>query len=325
MKILFTSTQHTSFISQDLDLLRKHHIVDHVITRGVFAPLAILQHIIGTDITFTWFASVYSFFVVLLARLTNKRSIVAIGGVDVARIPEMHYGIWLSRWRRPLVRYTLRKASRILAVDESLKQKATRLAEYSGSNILCVPTGYDASKWHPEGAKEPFVLTVAKCEDKWKMKVKGIDKLFECARLLPGVQFVVIGFAPQLASNAGQEASSNVRLVGMIEPSMLLRWYQRARVYCQPSYSEGFPNGVCEAMLCGCVPVGTDIGGIPRAIGESGFVVPYGDVRQLAGAIQSALASPPSMAENARRHISENFTLEKRESSLLRILEEGVN
>ena len=324
MKILFTSTQLTSFISQDLDLLRKHHTVDHVTTRGIFAPFTILRHISGVHTTFTWFASVYSCAVVFLARRKKKRSILVIGGVDVARVPEMRYGIWLSPWKRPLVGYALRNASRVLAVDESLKEKAIRQARYSGTNIVCIPTGYDASRWHPQGQKESFVLTVAKCEDEWKLKVKGIDRLLECARLLPDVRFVVVGLAAQLAKRVGPNVSPNVELVDMIEQSRLLRWYQRARVYCQPSYSEGFPNSVCEAMLCECVPVGTNVGGIPHAIGDSGFVVPYGDVPRLAEAIEKALTSPVSLARSARARISEHFTLEKRESSLVRILEETM-
>lgn len=325
VKILFTSTQHTSFISQDLELLRKHHAVHHVITRGIFAPFAILRHILGANVTFTWFASTYSFVVVLLARLMNKPSVLVIGGVDVARIPEMRYGIWLSLWKSLLVRHALRNASKVVAVDESLKAKAIALANYGGSNILCVPTGYDSARWHPEGTKEPVVLTVAKCDNEWKMKVKGIDVLFECARALPDIRFAVVGFAPQLVNRSRERVPANVDMMGVMDQSELLQWYQRAKVYCQPSYSEGFPNSVCEAMLCGCIPVGTNIGGIPRAINGCGFLVPYGNVRQLADAIQKALMSPASVGERARAYVAEHFTLEKREALLLHILEESQN
>ena len=40
---------------------------------------------------------------------------------------------------------------------------------------------------------------------------------------------------------------------------------------------EGLPNALCEAMLCECVPVGTDVQGIRTAMGDAGFYVPYGD------------------------------------------------
>jgi glycosyltransferase involved in cell wall biosynthesis len=322
VKILFTSTQHTSFIAQDLTLLRKHFAVDHLITRGVFAPLKVFICIVRADVSYTWFASVYAFIAVFLARVMKKRSFVVIGGVDVARVPEMKYGIWCSPWKAPLVKYALRNATKVLAVDASLKEKAVALARYSGANIDCVPTGYDPTVWTPLGSKEPIVLTVAKCEDMWKMKVKGLDVLFECVRLMPETRFVVVGLAPELVADGKHQRPANVEIIPFIAQAELLKYYQRAKVYCQPSYVEGFPNSVCEAMLCECIPVGTNVGGIPTAMGNNGFLVPYGDEHKLADAIQKALAENESAGEQARIHIAQNFTLQKREATLLKIVRE---
>lgn len=323
VKILFTSTQHTTFVTQDLNLLQKHFSVDHLVTRGVLAPLKVLFRIVRADVTCTWFASVYAFVVVLLAGIMRKRSFVVIGGVDVARVPEMRYGIWCSPWKSFLVRYALRNATRVLAVDASLRAKAIALAKYSGTNIDCVPTGYDPAVWVPSGRKEPIVLTVAKCEDVWKMRVKGLDVLFECARLMPATRFLIVGVAPEIVADGKYRTPANVDITPCIAQSELLKYYQRAKVYCQPSYVEGLPNSVCEAMLCGCIPVGTDVGGIPTAMGGNGFLVPYGDARKLADAIQKALTEGELAGERARTYIAQNFTLQKREATLLKILQEG--
>jgi len=325
VKILFTSTQHTPFITQDLNLLRKFFDVDHLITRGLFAPLSILSHMFRADVTFTWFASVYSFAVVLLARMMKKKSFLVIGGVDVARVPELRYGIWLSPWKSLLVGYALRNATKVLAVDASLKKRAIDLAHYTGENIECIPTGYDTAVWFPAGAKEPFVLTVAKCDDEWKMKIKGLDVLFECARTMPATRFVVIGLASRLLGNINNQIPSNVEVIPFVEQPDLLRYYQRAKVYCQPSYIEGLPNSVCEAMLCACVPVGTNVGGMSTAIAGNGPLVPYGDVQQLAAGIQGAMIEPASAGDRARTHISQNFALQKREARLLQMIGEGMH
>jgi glycosyltransferase involved in cell wall biosynthesis len=325
VKILFTSTQHTSFITQDLNILRKHFDVDHLITRGLFAPLSIFSHLLRADLTFTWFASAYSFAVVVLARMMKKRSFLVIGGVDVARIPEMRYGIWLSPWKSLLVKYALRNATKVLAVDASLKQRAIDLARYPGENIECMPTGYDPAVWFPVGTKEPFVLTVAKCDDEWKMKIKGLDVLFECARVMPATRFVVIGLASRLLDDIKNQTPTNVEVKQFVEQADLLGYYQRAKVYCQPSYIEGFPNSVCEAMLCACVPVGTNVGGIPTAIADNGPLVPYGDIQQLAAGIKKALVEPASTGDRARSYILQNFALQKRETRLLQMIREGMH
>ncbi len=325
MKILFTSTHQTSFITQDLNLLRKHFVVEDITTRGVFALFTILTHIVQADVTYTWFASAYSSVIVFLARLLGRRSVIVVGGADVAKVPEMQYGIWLSPWKSLLVTFALRNAWKVLAVDVSLKKKAMELADYPGENIRCLPTGYDSDVWYPAGDKEPFILAVAKCDDLSRMRVKGIDVLVECARLMPANRFVVVGLTNQALDAARRNLPSNVELVPVLEQTQLLRYYQRAKVYCQPSYVEGFPNSVCEAMLCGCIPVGTDVGGIPTAIGNHGFLVPYGNVQKLAEAIHSALQSQGTLGQSARERIATEFTLKGREEALLAILHEAVN
>jgi glycosyltransferase involved in cell wall biosynthesis len=185
-----------------------------------------------------------------------------------------------------------------------------------------VPTGYDAARWHPEGTKEPIVLTVAGCHDRARMKKKGVDLLFDAARRMPATRFVVIGIHAHLLDEARRMAPPNVQIIPFAPQEELLRWYRRAAVYCQPSFTEGLPNSLCEAMLCACVPVGTRVGGIPTAISGIGFLVEYGDVEALSGALSEALAADRATGLRARLHIEENFSLERREKALLRILEE---
>ncbi len=324
MKILFTSSLFTSFISEDLNLLRKHYDVDHLVTLGPAAPLKIFAGVRRADLTFTWFASVYSFFVVQTAALFRKRAILVVGGVDAAKDPEIGYGIWLSPWKSILVRSALRKAFKVLPVDPSLVREVARLGEYDGKNIRWVPTGYDASYWIPAGLKEPHILTVAACHNEGRLKAKGIDFLMSCARRLPEKRFVLVGLTPPAFDRARAEAPSNVEIIPFVGRNELLGHYQRARIYFQPSRNEGLPNSLCEAMLCGCIPVGTDVGGIPTAIGNAGFLAPYGDVEKMTAALNSAFVAKGAVGEEARERIATEFTIERRERALLELIGEAA-
>ena len=84
MRILFTSTLDASFIREDLAILRRSFSVDHVVTIGFSSVLSIVREISRVDLTFTWFASVYSFVTVQFGRLFGKKSIVIVGGADAA-------------------------------------------------------------------------------------------------------------------------------------------------------------------------------------------------------------------------------------------------
>lgn len=324
LKILFTSTHRTSFINEDVKLLAKHFDVVRFSTRGVFSLFLLPQRVRRADVTFTWFASVYSAFVVFCARLFGKPSVVVVGGVDVAKCPEINYGVWLSPWKSLFVRYAIRNATRVLPVAESQLKEARRLAQYPGANLEWVPTGYDATFWLPSSGKESFVLTVASVASQERLAVKGIGFLCQAAAKLSDIRFVVIGIDAALLNQVRRIAPPNTEIFSFVEPEQLRAYYQRAKVYCQPSYAEGLPNSLCEAMLCECIPVGTNVGGIPTAVRDIGLLVPFGDVEALCGAIRKAIAMPHAVGQAARKQIAESFSLTRREDTLVRILHDSA-
>ncbi len=319
LSILFVSAFHTPFIQDDIDLLEKHFSVRKQIGHGTGAAFRIAGSSFRSDLVFCWFASVYAFVGVLMARILGHPSFIVVGGVDVAKDSELQYGIWLSPWRAILVRYALRHASHVLVVDPSLKEAAIRLAGYSGDNIRYLPTGFDAGAWKPAGEKEPLVLTVAAVRDPSRLRVKGIDVLVETARRLPGLTFVVIGVDEPLTG--GLRPPLNVHFLPLMKRSELLPYYQRAKVYCQPSRREGLPNTLCEAMLCGCIPVVSNVGGNPTAAGDAGILVPPGDIDRLAEALGRAVTAKPDFGARARARIVAMFPKEKRETELLAMVD----
>ncbi|RPH32662.1 glycosyltransferase [bacterium] len=321
-RILFFSTIFQPFIEEDEVILSKHYHLETVIARGAGALLRLPGAVLRSDLAYCWFGSVYAAFTVFLAKLLGKKSVIVLGGVDASKYAEIGYGIWLSPWKAFLLRHAFPKADRLLAVDPFLQQEAARLAGYDGANILSIPTGYDPEMWHPGGEKEEMVLTVASCENMWRFKKKGLDKLFDAARALPHIPFCVIGIHSSFVPEIEAVKPANVTVISYVPRSELVRHYQRAKVYCQPSYTEGLPNSLCEAMLCGCIPVGTRVGGIPSAIGETGYLVDYRDQAGLVAALQQALAASPDLGRNARDRIASEFTRARREQSLCRVIDQ---
>ncbi|HEY6191455.1 MAG TPA: glycosyltransferase family 4 protein [Bacteroidota bacterium] len=319
LTVLFISAFHTPFIQDDIDLLERHFTVRKKIGHGLGAALSIAVGAFGSDVVFCWFASVYAFIGVAFGKLFGMKSVVVVGGVDVAGDEELKYGLWLSPWRGRLVRFALRGASRVLVVDPSLKDDAIRLAAYDGGNIRYLPTGYNPMAWKPAGEKEPEVLTVAVVNERSRLKVKGIDSLVEAARRLPGMTFTVIGVDERFWRTL--QPPLNMRFLPIMARSELLPYYQRSKVYCQPSLREGLPNTLCEAMLCGCLPVGSDTGGIRTAVGETGILVPPGEIESLVEALQKAIGAASDAGLRARARIVAMFPREKRDAELLTLLD----
>jgi glycosyltransferase involved in cell wall biosynthesis len=82
------------------------------------------------------------------------------------------------------------------------------------------------------------------------------------------------------------------------------------------SISEGFPNAICEAMLCGCIPLGSNVAAIPKIIGNEGYILKKRSVEDLEKLIQQA-ESFQSGEFKPREQIITHFPIEKRQKEFL--------
>lgn len=84
--------------------------------------------------------------------------------------------------------------------------------------------------------------------------------------------------------------SGRVLMPGAVEPASVADWMNAADVLCLPSYSEGYPNVLVEALACGTPVVTTDVGGAREIVDDSnGIVVPPQQPQALAEAIETVL------------------------------------
>ncbi|HEV3204423.1 MAG TPA: glycosyltransferase family 4 protein, partial [Gemmataceae bacterium] len=133
---------------------------------------------------------------------------------------------------------------------------------------------------------------------------KGIDQVIQGFQVLlqrspPGNPvLVIIGRGTPV-----QEKNMN-RLVKGIPPNRVLllgfqphveQWFQAFDIFVHAPRLEAFGLVVTEAMAAGLPVVATDIGGVPDQVrdGSTGFLVPPGDVYQLADAMERLIRDPP--------------------------------
>lgn len=89
-----------------------------------------------------------------------------------------------------------------------------------------------------------------------------------------------------------QYPGADIRLAGRVPHDQLNDWINASDLVCLPSYSEGVPNVLLEAMSCGKPVVATRVGGIPEIVNpQNGVLVDAGDIDALASAILDVLGS----------------------------------
>jgi glycosyltransferase involved in cell wall biosynthesis len=133
-------------------------------------------------------------------------------------------------------------------------------------------------------------------------------------KVAPATKFLLVG--PEDPGPAGMTAASLAPWRDSIEylgPAADVRpHYARAHVFVLPSYSEGMPRTVLEAMAMGRPIITTDARGCRETVDErvNGCLVPVGDAGALADAMASFLRRPdliPSMAKASRRKVERRF------------------
>lgn len=85
-----------------------------------------------------------------------------------------------------------------------------------------------------------------------------------------------------------------VRITGWINEEQVRHWLMTARAMVLPSFAEGLPVVIMEALALGRPVISTYVAGIPELVrnGETGWLVPAGNVEELARAMKEALLAP---------------------------------
>ena len=259
----------------------------------------------------------------VLARMLGLPHAVKGHGTDVNVV---------ARWRsvRPIVGAALRSAACAIGVSRPMVEALVELGARPDRAVL-VPNGVDRRLFHPGDRGEArralglperarLVAFVGRLD-----ALKGVHELlaaFQQIAEAPGdgapPHLVLVGDGP--ARGAAEQVAARPELAGRVlvaGPRTLpevARYVTACDVLALPSYAEGTPNVVLEALALARPVVAAAVGGIPDVVahGRTGLLVPPRDVPALVAALREALSrgwdeeafiegAPPSWDESAAR------------------------
>lgn len=342
--ILLFYPQPASFIKKDTVILSAVHNVstyDFQSGNKYLTPLRFLQqfiflliHIWRADMIVCEFAAYHSFLPALLGHLFRKPCLIIIGGNDGHNFPAMRYGNYTKGLLGAFTRWSLQLCSHIAPKHESLiasdyDYDATAPSKQGVKSVIpdlktpytVIENGYDSSKWYCDSPKMPlsFLTVCGGLEYSFQYQLKGIDLYVQAARNFPQATFTIVGVPTGYEI---QDAPINLTLIGNTANEKLRAIYSSHQFYVQLSMAEGFPNSLCEAMLCECVPVGSAVFSIPEIIGDTGFILRKRDFTLLKPLLETAMNSDTqALGAVARRKIADSYTEEMRKDKLLALVE----
>jgi glycosyltransferase involved in cell wall biosynthesis len=353
VKIFYIKPNNSSFIRGDEEILARHYKILPLLLNQSKGNLVysmnmlrmcfklVVEGLFGKAVFVCWFADYHSALMVFLAKLTGSKSIIFIGGQETVCYWELGKGVYRNKIRALFVKYSLRNASRVIANHQSLIYHENNYYNVENPHI-------DGVQHYVKGFKSPvdivfngidplkfvrdfsiskqynLILTVGTMNHEGDFLNKGFDMFIQVAARKPELDFVLIGLKPAyldwVEENYKVSTISNLTIIPSFCPQEVLSEnYNKAKVFVQASITEGMPNTLSEAMLMGCVPVGSNINGIPDAIGDTGVIVMHRNVEEIDAAIDIALKMNTSAA--ARQRVIEMFSFEKREAQLVEIFQ----
>lgn len=239
-----------------------------------------------------------------------------------------------SEFLRKFVGYAIRRSGYIVCQGSFWRHFfSAQFPENNAEKFVVIPNWIDVDKYTRDGSinqntGELRILFMA-----WMHKDKGVFDILDAIEQMSvpqqKVRFVFLGDGLhknevlERARNLGDKY--NFEFPGWVYDEEKINYIHRSDIFLLPSYSEGLPNSLMEAMVCGVASIATKVGAIPDLItnNETGLLIDAGDSKALAHSI-SLLINDPSLrerlAKNGQQRIIQNHSIDTAVERLKKIL-----
>lgn len=155
----------------------------------------------------------------------------------------------------------------------------------------------------------PTLIFVGTLQQLYKAPNILIDAVAACVSEGLDLKLIVVGsgqYQSQLeAQSARLNIASKVQFLGQLGSSEVREWIDRADLFVLPSYQEGLPRAMVEAMARGLPCIGSAVGGVPELIPPEDLVPP-GDVAALASKIKEIVTDPERLARMSQQNLEKS-------------------
>jgi glycosyltransferase involved in cell wall biosynthesis len=279
------------------------------------------------------FLNTPNFYALTAARLSRTRPPVVVSE-RFCDLPGNPNTVELS------VRRTYRLAKAIVVNSHPRRENFLRRYPWLAGRISTIYNGYDLQEFRPP-EREPdnprLALLAVASVSRYKnglCLVRALDVLAREHGLRPRVSWVGQRMRDGDRGAYLREMEGEIESRGLAsqwdwldQRTDVAELFVRHEVLVHPSYGEGLPNVVCEAMACGRPVIVSDILDHPRLVtdGVNGFLFDWRDPADLARKIKAFDALPPAerhrMGERGRAYAERNLTLERYVGEYERLLE----
>lgn len=165
------------------------------------------------------------------------------------------------------------------------------------------------------------------CERKGCLDIPAI--VDQVCRKIPDARFIIGGSGEieKVKQKLSAKYKDNVEFPGWIRNEQKKQYLREADIFLLPSYNEGMPMAILDAMGCGLPIVSTEVGGIPKIVrqGVNGYLYKPGDSKNMACAIIEYLTDDEKRLKAGRESVDvirKSYSLQQNIDKLERVYTE---
>lgn len=346
-KALFIYPALSSFIKKDIEILENQYQLttyELKILKKWHTPFLMIHQFFfllihtNASICIIEFAGFHSFIPIMFCKLFNIPTLIICGGNDCHSFPAIRYG---NHHKFPLsyaTQFSLKNCTHISTKDESLWESQyhydTRFPGWQGIKAFIpkietpnttIHNGYDVAFWNKLAVPRKsfsFITVSGNLNLDFQIELKGIDLIIDAAKQFTTFTFTIVGAT---TNHLIKDFPSNIHLLETKNAAELRSLYSSHEYYLQLSIAEGFPNSLCEAMLCGCTPIVSNVFSMSKIVRNADFIIEKRDLQLLTNVLVEIERNHKLDEETSRLKISQNYSIEKRKEKLLQLVNTLAN
>ncbi len=236
---------------------------------------------------------------ILLLKTAKKYHIPTVYHIRFGKTAEMaEHGTIM--WR--FFKKAMEMSSAVVAIDKKTHDVIKKYVP--GANVMLLPNPVNMASL-PKCCNElkKQIVFVG-----WVVPTKGVEELVQAWNVVgdeyPEYELLVVGQAkPKYLEELKKTVKvKNIEFTGEMSHDKAMETVAESEVFILPSYTEGFPNAVVEAMALKKPVIATDVGAIPEMLeGDSGVLIKSQSVNEIISALRKVLND-----EQFRNNISQN-------------------
>lgn len=272
----------------------------------------------------------FTSFSVLLWKLLMGRDVPVVTTLHLGELGNVDGagGVAARAYERTVGRMLLARSDHVIAVSEAVANISAGLGADPDATTV-IRNSVDVDEYAPGDERQSRSLLFVGRLVRNNGPHVFLDAVADVVDAYPDLDVHVVGSGPmrkRLEDRVAQSGlESRVTIHGFVDD--VVSYFQRATVFCRPSFSEGLPLTLLEAMSTATPPVVTDIAGVPEVVtdGRTGMLVPPGDSTSVADAITELLADDDrrnAMGSTAREYVVENHSWERRTQKVIDVYDD---